>query len=191
MLLTGTFHRALDEKYRLALPKPLRDELGTETTVMYVAPGTDGSLALYTPTVFARLADSFAQGGPGGADVRAFGRMFYAQAQRLDLDQQGRLRLPVDLAKWASLSKDVVLLGVRDHVEIWDRASWDRYLADRQARYDEIADRVFRDPPLSVSAPATSPVTPGRTSQGAKPADQATETVPIPAEDNARPPQPR
>lgn len=176
MLLTGTFHRSLDEKYRLALPKPLRDEIGTETTVMYVAPGTDGSLALYTPTVFSRLADALAQAGPGGADVRAFGRMFYAQAQRIDLDQQGRLRLPAELAKWASLSKDIVLLGVRDHVEIWDRTSWDRYLADRQARYDEIADRVFRDPPPTIPTNNTS-----TTPEASFP----------PTENIVRPPQPR
>jgi len=144
MLLTGTFLRTLDEKLRFAIPKPLRDEWDPGTEVVYLGPGTDGSLAIYTPTVFSQLAGDLGLASPTGADVRAFSRLFYAQVQRIELDPQGRIRIPVELSRWASLAKEIVLLGVRDHIEIWDRPTWDAYLSARQGRYDEIAEAAFR-----------------------------------------------
>ncbi len=166
MLLTGSFARTLDEKLRVGLPKSLRDEWDPGTDVGYLGPGTDGSLALYAPSVFSQLARELGAVSATGADVRAFGRLFYAQVQRVDFDPQGRLRLPTELARWAKLDKEVMLLGVRDHVEIWDRATWERYLAAQQTRYDEIVDAAFRasvarrpdvPPTTQPSMPPTAP----------------------------------
>src|ERR1700722_19769264 len=109
MLLAGNFSRVLDEKLRLPLPKPFRDVIGgTEGLVLYIAPGTDGSLALYPEISFARMADQLAASPPTGQEVRAFSRLFFAQAQRAELDGQGRIRIPSELVKFASLGKEVV-----------------------------------------------------------------------------------
>jgi MraZ protein len=146
MLLTGTFPRTLDEKQRLAIPKRLRDALGQEATdvgVLYAAPGTDGSLALYTEESFSRLAQQLGASPPTGQDVRAFSRLFYAQAQRLEVDRQGRVRIPPELVQLAGLEKDVMLVGVRDHLELWNRQRWDAYLAQQQTQYDQLAERAF------------------------------------------------
>jgi MraZ protein len=144
MLLTGTFARSVDEKQRVAIPKKLRDALAEpDLKVLYVAPGTDGSLAIYTEAAFARLGERLANSPPTQQDVRAFGRLFYAQAERVDLDGQGRIRIPPELAKLAALEKDAVLIGVQDHMELWNRERWDAYLADRAARYDQIAEAAF------------------------------------------------
>jgi MraZ protein len=144
MLLTGTFVRALDDKQRLAIPKPLRESLGyPSNSVFYLAPGTDGSLAFYTETKFSELASQLDRSSPNGHDIRAFSRLFYAQAQRVEIDRQGRMRIPADLASLAQLDREVVLLGVRDHVEVWNRSRWDKYLSSLQPRYDEIAESAF------------------------------------------------
>lgn len=146
MLLTGTFVRSLDDKQRFAIPKRLRDMLGYPSqTAMYFAPGTDGSLSLYPEDAFSQLADQLNQGSPNRADVRAFSRLFYAQAQRAELDRQGRVRIPPELSVFASLSREIVLLGVRDHLEIWDRGRWDEYLGHNQTHYDEFAETAFTD----------------------------------------------
>lgn len=147
MLLTGSFQRAIDEKQRIVIPKPLREALGDVQT-LYVTPGTDGSLALYTEAALAQLAERLAAASPNGQDVRAFGRLFYARAQAMELDRQGRVRIPPELAQLAGLSNEAVLMGVQDHLELWDRASWEAYVADRQARFDEIAEAAFQ--PKSV-----------------------------------------
>jgi MraZ protein len=157
MLLTGTFHRTVDEKCRFAIPRPLRDALGhPETGVLYVSPGTDGSLALYPEQSFARLATRLDDGSPNARGVRAFSRLFYAQAQRVEVDHHGRVRLPVELAQFAAISKEVVLLGVRDHLEVWDRSRWEQYLASHQPRYDELAEGAFPCDTVATAASANN-----------------------------------
>ena len=111
-----------------------------------MAPGTDQSLALYPEEAFSRLADHLARTPPTRQEVRAFVRLFYARAQRVELDGQGRMRIPRELADLAGLEKDVVLLGVQDHLEIWSAARWEKYLGERQAHYDEIAEAAFGGP---------------------------------------------
>jgi len=154
MLLTGKYLRSLDDKQRFAIPKPLRDELGhPEVTVLYVAPGTDGSLALYTQESFSQMGDQLASTSPNQQDVRDFSRMFYAQAQRVEMDKQGRVRVPADLAGFARLQKEIVLIGVRDHLEIWDNLHWEAYLLEKQRRYDQIAENAFgKLPPAAAPA---------------------------------------
>jgi len=144
MLLTGTFNRALDEKLRIAIPRHLRDGLPCPPgSGLYVTPGTDGSLTLYTETAFQLLGQRLAQSPPTRQDVRAFSRLFYGQAQYAEIDRQGRIRIPPELATLAKLQNEVVLVGVQDHLEIWGIEHWQAYLADQQAHYDEIAETAL------------------------------------------------
>jgi MraZ protein len=176
MLLTGSFPRLLDDKLRFAIPKPLRDAIGhPDECVLYLAPGTDGSLALYPEDSFTRMASRLEQGSSDGRDVAAFSRLFYAQVQRIELDKQGRLRLPIELAELAGLRKEIMLLGVRDHLEIWNREAWETYLGQTQPHYDDLASRVL----AGGGAPATPII---RTASGASPVE---------GDANVRPGQPR
>jgi MraZ protein len=144
MLLTGCFARALDDKLRVAIPKQVRAVLGGEEGQgVYVAPGTDGSLAIYTETAFSRLAERLNDVSPTRQDVRAFTRLFYARAQRAEIDGQGRIRIPQELATLARLQKEVVLLGVQDHLELWAVESWNTYLEEKQTHYDAIAEAAL------------------------------------------------
>lgn len=143
MLLTGTFARSLDEKQRIAIPKRMRDALGSSLSVLYVTPGNDGSLSIYTEEELSKLAERLAASSPAQQEVRTFNRLFYAQAERVELDSQGRVRIPPELAQAAALQKDVVLLGVQNHLELWDKSRWEAYLSGQQPRYDEIAEAAF------------------------------------------------
>ena len=144
MLLTGTFTRSLDQKLRVAIPRRLRSALNcAQGGSLYVAPGTDQSLALYTEEEFARLAERVAGMSPTRPDVRAFTRIFYTLAEQVELDGQGRVRIPPKLAELAKLDKKVVLLGVQNHLELWPLERWEAYLAEKQPRYDEIAETAF------------------------------------------------
>lgn len=144
MLLTGTFPRSLDEKLRVAIPKPLREALGCHRGgTLFVAPGTDQSLSLYTEEGFQRLASRLAQASPTRQSVRAYTRLFYARAQRVELDRQGRVRIPAELAELAGLTREAVLLGVQDHLELWSAQRWQEYLAHQQTHYDEIAEAAL------------------------------------------------
>jgi len=144
MLLTGTFSRSLDEKQRSAVPSRLRDAMPCPSGQgLFVAPGTDGSLAIYTEEAFGRLGQRLAEASPTRQDVRAFSRLFYGQAQRVELDRQGRIRIPPELVELVTLEKEVVLVGVQDHLELWSASRWQAYVAQKQTHYDEIAEAAF------------------------------------------------
>lgn len=152
MFLTGSYQRSLDEKCRFTLPKSIRDALDTSGgLVLYVAPGTDGSLVIYTESAFQRLGEQLGQGSPVSQDLRAFSRLFYSQAQRVEPDRQGRVRLPSDLVAMSLSEREIVLIGVRDHLEVWDRERWQAYLGQKQPFYDEIAESAFECPPRAAT----------------------------------------
>lgn len=143
-MLTGTYTRSIDDKLRVAIPKRLREAIEVEQgSTLFVAPGTDGSLAIYTEDSFKRLADRLAQASPTEQPVRAFTRLLYARAQSVELDRQGRIRVPAELAELAGLGKEAVLLGVQDHMELWSTENWANYLAEKQDQYDDIAEAAF------------------------------------------------
>lgn len=144
MLLSGTFNRVLDEKLRIAIPSHLREALPCPpSSGLFVTPGTDQSLTLYTEEAFRNLGERLAQSPPTRQDVRAFSRLFYGQAQYVELDRQGRIRIPAELAALAKLQKEVVLVGVQDHLEIWAANAWQNYIAEKQGHYDEIAESAL------------------------------------------------
>jgi MraZ protein len=151
MLLTGTFERTLDEKLRLALPKTLREALSHEKQLVLTL-GTEGSLSLFPGRAFSTLAVRLALRSPTGQDVRAFSRLLYAQSHSVEVDSQGRIRLPAELARLANLEGDVVLLGVGDRVELWNKSRWEAYFADLQPRYDQLAESALSDQPAPMVA---------------------------------------
>lgn len=156
MVLTGTYDRTLDEKLRLAVPKSFRDALSKEEQLV-LTPGTDGSLSLFPSATFEAMARQLAERSPNGQDVRAFSRLLYSQSHSLEIDSQGRIRLPAELAKLANLSGEVALVGVGDRIELWNKRRWDEYLAELQPRYDQLAETAFVGRPQT--APQPQPVT--------------------------------
>lgn len=150
MALTGQYTRTLDAKGRVAIPKPLREALGLfPRGIVYLAPGTDGSLAMYTESGFEQLAARLAASVPTDPEVRAFRRLFYAQAQRVEVDGQGRIRIPETLLQRSGIQREVVLLGAGEHVELWDQQRWSAYLEEKLPQYDTLAEAAFQTPPRS------------------------------------------
>ena len=148
MALTGTYDRSLDDKQRLAIPRPLKDGFRDgDSEDLYLAPGNEGCLALYSLQGFEAFAARMASLSTGRVEVRNFLRLFYGQAERVQVDKQSRIRIPERLLKLAGLSHDVVLIGVHDHVEIWDRERWDSFLNQNGAQFDALTAEAFNLPP--------------------------------------------
>lgn len=145
MALTGTYSRTLDEKHRLTLPKRLRDQLGeSDIDRLFITPEPSKCLGVYAPKAFEALATRISQQSSNDAELRNFLRLFYARAEEVDLDKQGRVRLPERLMTYADLTPDVVLIGVQTRAEIWDRQRWESFLEEQGSHYDEIAARAFQ-----------------------------------------------
>jgi MraZ protein len=144
MPLTGTFQRSLDEKQRLAIPKPFRDELlGSPSRPMFLAPETDRSLSLFSAAVFSRRAERLEQDPALQGRVKNYLRLYYSQAEQVELDGQGRIRIPERLLAFAGLKQEVMLLGVNDHVEIWDQQQWEGFLGQNGPDFDRLVNEAF------------------------------------------------
>jgi transcriptional regulator MraZ len=144
MALTGTFERSLDDKNRIAVPKTLRDEFSADgVTQLFVAPQQDKSLSVYAPAEFEAIAERIAAKSTNQVEVLRYKRFFYSTAEKVELDGQGRIRIPDRLAEFAQLKRDVVLLGVQDHAEIWDKRVWTEFQEQHAARFDEMAQAAL------------------------------------------------
>src|SRR5476649_2094433 len=126
MLLTGTHPRTLDDKKRLTLPKRTREQVG-EVTQLFVTPGADQSLWIYTKEELERLSAKLDQTPATNAEARKFRRLFYAQMEEVDLDRNGRILIPDRLVQFAGLEHEVVLLGIHDHLELWNAQRYQAY----------------------------------------------------------------
>src|SRR5713226_8386165 len=133
MLLTGTHARTLDDKKRLGLPKRVRDQLGEvdelgDPQTLFVTPGPDQCLWLYTQSGLESLAAKLDQSPATDTEARVFRRLYFAQTESVDLDRAGRILISERLIQFASLTHEVILIGVRDHLELWDSSRWQQYL---------------------------------------------------------------
>jgi MraZ protein len=143
MLLTGTYPRTLDEKNRLSLPRRVREQLG-EPEILFVTPGPDQCLWLYTQTGLEQLAAKLDQAPATDAEARVFRRLYFAQTEAVDLDRTGRILISERSVQFAGLRHEVVLIGVRDHLELWDGERWRTYLAENAPRFDAVAEGAFQ-----------------------------------------------
>jgi MraZ protein len=146
VLLTGSYRRALDEKLRLAIPKPLRERL-TPGEPLYLTPGLDGCVAVYTPAAFAALADRLESSSPAAREVRDYSRLFFSQASTVTPDAQWRFRVTPELTRWAGLAGEVVVVGVRDHMEVWAAEKWEHYVARQDGHYERLAEAALAGGP--------------------------------------------
>jgi MraZ protein len=117
----GEYQHALDAKGRFILPARFRDQLGD---VAYVTSEQDGCLALWRPEEFDMKANEIQDRARQGE--RNVQRAFFAGATEATPDRQGRVAIPQGLRDFAGLERDVVVVGLFDHIEIWDAAAWRR-----------------------------------------------------------------
>ncbi|NJL31068.1 MAG: hypothetical protein HC898_05260 [Phycisphaerales bacterium] len=141
LVFTGTFEHAIDAKHRLAIPAEVRNLLlreapsglpgvdGAIPLALYVTLG-DGALCLYTEAEFEKRAKELDESELDADELLEFERMMFSSANRVELDAQGRVRIPDNLLKDSGLGTEVVLIGVKDHLEVRDRAAWKAYVQD-------------------------------------------------------------
>jgi len=138
-MFIGEYHHTLDDKGRLAVPVKFRASLSEGAVITR---GLDRSLFLYTRSEWEALATKLAALPMGQADTRAFARLMLAGAMEVEIDKSGRVNVPEYLRAYAGLSKDVVVAGLFNRVEIWDRATWKSYSARTEEQGNEIAERL-------------------------------------------------
>ena len=139
LILTGEYEHTLDEKGRLFVSNRLRGQIDVDEhgSSFYLILGTNGILCLYPEKYFQQIALAGAPGTAAPDEAVAFERLSFALASRVELDRQGRLLLGEKLRKRAKLANTLTLVGVRDHIELWNSNDWEKYLADNLGQYQE------------------------------------------------------
>ncbi|MBN2205168.1 MAG: division/cell wall cluster transcriptional repressor MraZ [Thermoleophilia bacterium] len=139
-VLVGEFECTLDAKNRIAIPARLRSAFAEG---IYVTRGHERCLAAYPPEGFERFLEEQTQGvSTLKSKVRALERFAAASAVHQELDRQGRITLPARHLQFAAIGRETTVIGVRDHIEIWDRAAWAAYLAHLEEEADATADEL-------------------------------------------------
>lgn len=141
-MLFGHYEHTLDEKGRLVIPRKLRDELGQ---LVYILKGFDGALAVYQATKFEELASQIDKMPFNKASTRSYIRAQLSSACDLEVDKMGRVQLPTHLLNKYSIGKDVVILGVGDHMEIWDKSAYEEYEKNMDKDFEDIAEELNID----------------------------------------------
>ncbi len=123
-MFTGEYRHSVDDKGRIAVPAKFRAQLAGGAVV---SRWLEQCLAIHTLAGWAKLATRLESLAIADPNARRFERFIFGGAFEADLDRQGRVVLPANLREMAGLATEAVIVGSRDHAEIWAPARWDDY----------------------------------------------------------------
>ncbi|MEN2745917.1 division/cell wall cluster transcriptional repressor MraZ [Sinomonas halotolerans] len=136
-MLLGTHSPRLDEKGRLILPAKYRDELAEG---LVLTRGQERCLYVFSQKEFERVHEQMREAPISSRQARDYLRVFLSGASDEVPDKQGRVTIPQNLRKYAGLERDLAVIGVGTRAEIWDAASWEEYLAEKENAFSETDD---------------------------------------------------
>ena len=138
-MLLGEYSHNLDAKGRVSVPAKFREDLGH---TFIVTKGLDNCLFAYSKEEWKTFEEKLKNLPLTNMNARNFIRFFFSGATECEIDKQGRINIPQNLREYASLSKDVYIIGVSTRVEIWNKEKWDNYTSPENMDLDEIANQM-------------------------------------------------
>jgi MraZ protein len=130
--LHGEHFYQMDPKGRISLPARHRETLAEGLVITL---GLGGCLAAYPAEEWERKSREVRDQTARATGNPAYATVLFSNAERVDLDKQGRLVVPTRLRGKAGLAKDVAVLGVGDHLQIWDAATYRRQAEVWEAQF--------------------------------------------------------
>ena len=138
-MLFGKFYRELDDKYRLMLPKQFKNQLAD---TLYLIKGYDGCLSVYQEEDFKAYVNQLTSLSYTHRDTRDIQRLGFSSVVELSLDKQGRVLIPTQTVQEYAISKEVVIVGVVNHLEIWNKKAWEDYETNNKDKFEEISETL-------------------------------------------------
>lgn len=139
-MFMGQYSHTIDEKGRIIIPAKIRNDLGNN---FIVTRGLDGCLFIYSNTEWTNIINKYKE-LPDSKDKRSFMRVFLSGATVCEYDKQGRINIPQSLIDYANLTKECMIVGVFDRLEIWSKENWDNFIKNNSANLSDIADNLFQ-----------------------------------------------
>ncbi len=138
-MFIGEYQHNLDTKGRIVIPGKFREELHT---TFILTRGLDGCLTIYSLKQWEKMFEEVNKLPTTKKAARQYVRMLTSTATECTLDSQGRIAIPSFLSKPVNIVKECVVIGANDHIEIWDKQTWENYYADASNSFEEIAENL-------------------------------------------------
>ena len=138
-MFIGEYEHSVDAKGRVIMPAKLREDIGEK---FIVTKGLDGCLFAYSQTEWSNFEEKLKTLPLTNKNARDFVRFFLSGAVECEIDKQGRFLIPNNLRTYATLEKEINIIGVGTRIEIWNRESWKHYSSSENISADEIAENM-------------------------------------------------
>ena len=139
-MFIGEYSHTIDEKSRLAIPIKFRADLASGAVV---TKGLDGCLFLYTLNEWGKWVEKINAMPVSQQSARAFSRMMLGGAMDVEIDKQGRIILPKYLIDYAQIKHQVIITGLYNRLEIWDKQVWEAYKERTEKESAAMAEQLF------------------------------------------------
>ena len=152
LVFTGNYELNCDDKNRILVPSEVRKKLEPERDgdAFFLVTGRDGRLWLYPERYYESLVSRDPADLLPSKDTLDLDRMLLGLATRIEWDKQGRMLLPAAQLKRAGIGKEVTLVGVRDHLELWARKDWETERERLEARREDVIEKIRRERQLNT-----------------------------------------
>jgi MraZ protein len=138
-MFIGEYQHSVDDKGRVAIPGKFRSYLASGAVVTR---GLDNCLVLYTKEEWSKMAEKLSSLPLSQQNARAFARLMLAGAMDVEMDKQGRIILPSYLKQFAGITKEVIIAGLFNRLEIWSADAWKEYRGKAEKDSNNIAEQL-------------------------------------------------
>ncbi len=136
----GKYESNLDEKGRVVIPSKFREEIGEK---LYLIKGFEGCVSLYKEEDFINFIDKLKRLQYEKSKVRQYQRLLLESVVELTIDKHGRVLVPTRTLKEYEISSKVTIVGVINHLELWDSIKYDNYKADKEGNFELDAESLI------------------------------------------------
>lgn len=140
----GEHEHTIDRKGRLIIPSRFREVMKEHYTERFVATrGLDRCLFLFPEDEWRTQEAKFRALSFTKQEARHFNRFYFSGAAELTCDRQGRVLVPAYLKEYAGIKRDVVLVGVSNRIEVWDKDEWKKFYEQFKESYEQVAEKLL------------------------------------------------
>lgn len=140
----GEYQHTIDRKGRIILPAKFREAAKSNfIEKFFVTRGLDKCLFMFAEDEWKNQEQKFKSMPFTKQEARRFNRIYFSGAQELIPDKQGRILLPQYLKEFAGIKRDIVIIGVANRIEIWDKNLWQEFYKTAQEGFEEIAEKII------------------------------------------------
>lgn len=137
----GSYIHFLDDKNRLLIPSKMRGQVGDK---LFILKGYDGCLALYSEENFNNYISQLAEFSFLDKDSRDVSRIALSSVSELEVDKASRIQIPTALVNKYQIGREVVVIGMIDHIEVWAKTKWEEYVKENEAAYEAKSEQLLK-----------------------------------------------